>query len=254
MKQDKLILSTAKISYVVQIIAGIIGIYGIFVKLPVEHLLLREILVMETVVQFIELIYYTWLINQFKNIHYNVTTTRYFDWAVSTPIMILSTILFMIYKNKIETFDQKDVSREKNDSQNKVVKPESNTEPETPNQLSFVPIVQENSDPILKTILSNQLMLLFGYLGEKGVVSRLQGFIWGSFFFLITFAIIYVKFVGTASINHWLFWFMLIAWSLYGVAYCLQYKTKNIMYNFLDIFSKNFYGFFLVQQILQVQQ
>jgi H+/gluconate symporter-like permease len=252
MKQDKLILSTAKISYVVQIIAGIIGIYGIFIQLPAEHLLLREILVMETIVQFIELIYYTWLINQFKNIHYNVTTTRYFDWAISTPIMILSTILFMIYKNKKETFDQKDISREKNDTQNKAAKPEPETEKSI--QLSFVPIVQENSDPILKTILSNQLMLLFGYLGENGVISRLQGFIWGSFFFMITFAIIYVKFVGTASTNHWLFWFMLIAWSLYGVAYCLQYKTKNIMYNFLDIFSKNFYGFFLVQQILQVQQ
>ena len=182
MKQDKLILSTAKISYVVQIIAGIIGIYGIFIQLPAEHLLLREILVMETIVQFIELIYYTWLINQFKNIHYNVTTTRYFDWAISTPIMILSTLLFMIYKNKnkIETFDQKDISREKKDTQNKAAKPEPDTEKSI--QLSFVPIVQENSGPILKTILSNQLMLLFGYLGEKGVISRLQGLFGGHSF------------------------------------------------------------------------
>ena len=39
--------------------------------------------------------------------------------------------------------------------------------------------------------------------------------------------------------------FLLIIWSLYGFAFLLNANEKNIIYNILDIFSKNFFGLYL---------
>ena len=44
---------------------------------------------------------------------------------------------------------------------------------------------------------------------------------------------------------------MFFVWSLYGVAALLGDKLKNISYNILDIFAKNFYGLFLYFFILK---
>jgi bacteriorhodopsin len=38
---------------------------------------------------------------------------------------------------------------------------------------------------------------------------------------------------------------MFVVWSLYGVAAVFDFTTKNISYNILDLFAKNFYGLFL---------
>lgn len=223
---DHIILYTAKLSIILQIISGIIGLYGISIPLAKEHVVLREILILETIVQLIEFIYYVWLIRQFSKIQYNVTTTRYFDWMLSTPIMLISTAMFMLYR-----------TLNKNNS-----KP-----------LSLTSMIQTSSNPLGNIVGANALMLLFGYLGESGIISRIQGFIWGSLFFCISFLVLYFNFVGADSLNNTLFWFMSIIWAFYGVAYCTEYKTKNVMYNMLDIFSKNFYGFFLVYHIVQLK-
>ena len=42
--------------------------------------------------------------------------------------------------------------------------------------------------------------------------------------------------------NYALFFFFLIVWSLYGIVYKMDLKTKNITYNYLDLVSKCFVG------------
>jgi hypothetical protein len=219
-----LILNTARISLVAQIITALCGIYGIFISLTPENMILREVLILETVVQIIELIYYIWLIQHFKYISYDVTFTRYFDWVLSTPLMLISTVVFMKYKNHASD-----------------------------EILTLASVILENIQPIIWFLIANWLMLLFGFFGERKLISRRNAFIGGTIMFLLSFYFVYSNFVGQHMVNHLLFWFMFIVWGLYGVAYCFQYVTKNAMYNILDIFSKNFYGLFLFFQILSLK-
>jgi hypothetical protein len=45
--------------------------------------------------------------------------------------------------------------------------------------------------------------------------------------------------------------FLFIVWLLYGIAYLFNYKYRNVSYNILDIFSKNFYGLYIFYKILK---
>ena len=91
------ILKSAYISLAVQIIIGFIGIHGIFIPLREEDKILTNIMILETIVQFIELCFYIWITMQLSKLTYEVTYTRYFDWFISTPIMLLTTVFFMEY-------------------------------------------------------------------------------------------------------------------------------------------------------------
>jgi hypothetical protein len=94
-------------------------------------------------------------------------------------------------------------------------------------------------------------MLLFGFLTEIKKIPRNIGFIFGTLAFFYSFYVIYYNFVGSNMINQCLFFFILIIWFLYGVAFLFSYVTKNTIYNILDIVSKNFYGLFIYYNILQ---
>ena len=50
-----------------------------------------------------------------------------------------------------------------------------------------------------------------------------------------------------------IFYLLLVIWSLYGVAAMLNTIPKNLLYNLLDIVSKNFYGLFILFLILKRQ-
>ena len=84
--------NTAYVSISAQIICAIISFIGIFFKLPKNKKILTNILQLETIVQVIEGIYYYWLIKNFSNP--NITKTRYYDWFLTTPTMLLSTIIY----------------------------------------------------------------------------------------------------------------------------------------------------------------
>ena len=217
------ILKSAYISLAVQIIIGIIGIHGIFIPLREEDKILTNIMILETIVQFIELCFYIWITMQLSKLTYEVTYTRYFDWFISTPIMLLTTIFFMEYLT-YEKLGQ---------------------------TIKIKEIIEKDYVEIIKIVIANFFMLLFGFLGERKYITRVNGFILGTIAFLYSFYIIYNEFVGENTINNILFFIMFIIWSLYGVAYLFPYVTKNTMYNILDIFSKNFYGLFIYYVILQ---
>lgn len=217
------ILKSAYISLAVQLIIGLIGIHGILIPLSKKDGILTNIMILETIVQFIELTFYIWLTMQLSKLTYDVTYTRYFDWFLSTPIMLLTTIFFMEYLTYANT--------------SKIIKIKN--------------ILKTDFYRIIKIVIANFFMLLGGFLGEINVITRNNGFIFGTIAFLYSFYLIYERFVGNEYINNVLFFTMFIIWALYGVAYLFPYVTKNTMYNILDIFSKNFYGLFIYFIILQ---
>ena len=71
--------------------------FGFFIVLEPKDEILYSLLTMETVVQIIELCFYIWLIQHITSINYDMTYIRYFDWFITTPTMLISLVVFMIY-------------------------------------------------------------------------------------------------------------------------------------------------------------
>ena len=100
MKGKDLLLLTVKISLVIQVICGLIGFGGIFIPLKKKDMILRDILIIDTVVQAIEAIWYVYIALAMKHIkEETIASRRYSDWIITTPIMLLATVLFMEYDN-----------------------------------------------------------------------------------------------------------------------------------------------------------
>jgi hypothetical protein len=211
------ILLSAYISLIIQFITGVISLYGIFIPLPFKDRILREILILETIVQVIEFIFYVWLVVSFYKINYDVTYVRYFDWFWTTPVMILSTIYFFEYITYEST--------------------------------SILDITIKDFSYLSLIVICNFLMLLFGFLGEIKKIYKSISIIFGFIFLFATFYLIYDKYVGDKLLNKLLFFSMLFIWILYGIAFLLPYSKKNTMYNILDIFSKNIYSVFIFLKI-----
>ena len=209
---------TLVISIIVQIITGIIEIGAFFIKVPTAYFLIRQLLILEVVVQIIEGSFYFWLAYNFTKI-LNVTPKRYIDWAITTPTMLITLMLYLIYLNK-------------------------KTTDETSN-LEFFTLFKDNSYIFISVLLLNWLMLLFGYLGEMNIIPILLGVILGFIPFLIYYYMIYVNYVTENTNGYLLFWYFFFFWSLYGVVAGLPYYLKNSFYNILDLFAKNFFGLFL---------
>lgn len=216
------IYTSAYYSLVIQFIIAIICLLGTFIKVDNQDKILQEVLVLETVVQFIEFSFYVWLVYNFNNIKIDISVVRYYDWFLTTPTMLFALICFMVYFHK---------------------NPEHNSSTE---EMSLANIYHENSSAINKILVSNTLMLLLGYLGELNIISKVSGFLGGTFFLLYAFYYIHVTFVQNQSINKYLFWFNFILWSGYGIAYLLSHENKNNMYNILDVFAKNINGLFVL--------
>jgi len=216
------IYTSAYYSLVIQFIIAIICLLGTFIKLDDQDKILHEVLVLETVVQFIEFSFYVWLVYNFNNIKIDISVVRYYDWFLTTPTMLFALICFMVYFHK---------------------KTQQNSSTE---EMSLTNIYHENSNAINKILVSNALMLLLGYLGELNIISKFSGFMGGTFFLLYAFYYLYVTFVQDQSINKYLFWFNFILWSGYGIAYLLSHENKNNMYNILDVFAKNLNGLFIL--------
>lgn len=99
-------------------------------------------------------------------------------------------------------------------------------------------------------------MLLFGYLGEINVINLYISNFVGFIFFGLSFYVIYDKYAytdNTTEINQILFNLLIVIWALYGVAALFPTLYKNVGYNILDLFSKNFYGLFIYYNILKIK-
>ncbi len=214
-----LVKKSVLLSLLVQITTGLVQLYGLFLNLPEKHHILNSILATETIVQFVEAAFYTWLAYGLYKMK-DVTSTRYYDWVITTPMMLLATIVYFKYLESSEVF-------------------------------TFTEFIFENMYNIGLIFAYNWLMLLCGFLGETKKINMNLGIFVGFIFFGLLFKNIYENYTTTEGAMH-LYTFLIIVWSLYGVAAMMSTNLKNLMYNILDIISKNFYGLFIFYKVLQV--
>ena len=215
------------ISIIIQILTSLISLHGLFVNLKPSDHILKDILGIETFVQFIETFTYIWIILSINKIG-NMTPRRYFDWMITTPIMLISTIIYMEYMYK----------REK----------------ETNKKITLYDFLTNNCINIIVIIILNGLMLLFGYMSETGKINKYLGISLGFIAFFGVFYIIYENYGNKTESGAKLFYFVFIVWFFYGLAAMLPGIPKNISYNTLDIIAKNFYGLFIYYKILKLRQ
>ena len=136
-----------------------------------------------------------------------INETRYLDWSITTPIMLLVLVLAFLYNSK-------------------------------GGRLNFF--------TFLLILFLNYGMLYFGYLGEQDVMDKNKANMIGFIFFFALYYFIYRTFLHNNYNfdNLILYLTFLILWTMYGVLYFYDEVTKNVGYNVLDLFSKCFVGIF----------
>ena len=134
----------------------------------------------------------------------DITKTRYIDWTITTPMMLL--VLCLVLGSQI----------------NKKI------------PLSVFLIV----------LGLNYVMLYTGYLGEAHILSRPVATGAGFVAFIAMFYTIYRQFIAPKYVfeNNMLFFLFFVVWALYGVVYLLPETYKNITMNILDCTSKCLVG------------
>jgi len=173
---------------------------------------IRHILNLETAISVIAGYFYSVFVSQIdkldeesKPINWtSLTKTRYVDWSITTPIMLL-VLCYVLGTH------------------------------------SNVPV---HLPVILTVVGLDYLMLYAGYLGETEKITRWVAVITGFVAFLLMFAIIYFVFIKPKNVfaNYILCGIYFVVWSLYGVFYMFEEKYKNIGMNILDLTSKCFVG------------
>lgn len=203
------------ISLLVQGIVGIIDWLVLKIEVGTNNEFLKDLLKVELFVQFIEFIFYAWLILYFNKVSRNITPYRYLDWSITTPLMLITLSGFLLHDEK---------------------KP-----------LEFFTFISDYKDSIIKIILLNGAMLLFGLIGEFGYLNPYISTFLGFIPFVLNFKHIKETFLKSSEdkLKNTLFNWFVFFWSLYGVFALMDYNIKNTGYNILDLFSKNFFGIFL---------
>jgi len=176
--------------------------------------ILQSVLWIETAVQIIELGFYTWYSYYFSSVA-EATFYRYHDWFITTPLMLVSTMIYFDYKNKPEE------------------------------EITLESFIQEHWSDVLVVFGFNMLMLGFGYLYEIKQIDLVSSQVLGFAGFAGSFYVLWDKFASKNPENFLLYAFMFVIWALYGVAAMFTSTWKNTSYNILDVFAKNFYGIFL---------
>lgn len=218
---------TTDLSIIVQLITGIIGLQGLFINLSEKHQILHSVLTLETIVQCIEFFFYIYFLRSMSiTALEEMAAFRYFDWVITTPTMLLTTIIFFKYEEYLE----------------------NNVE----EKLEFWDFVKTHKENIIIIFVCNFFMLLFGYLGEIGAMDMKLSLILGFIFFGMTFYTIYKNYAIHSNDAMKLFYFIFTVWGIYGIAALMPTHIKNNMFNILDIFAKNFFGVYLYYRITKV--
>lgn len=209
-----LVLRTAKWSLAAQAALTLVTASSLFFSYDKQQRTLFELSALETVAQVVEFAYYVAAVFYYGGIR---TWTRYLDWVVSTPLMLTSTIAFLLYLDEpaaglAEVFNG------------------------------------ANLLPTLAILTLNWIMLAAGFLAEVGATPYRTALLsLGMAAFVGEFFVLYDNFVSDAGpVGFGLFLFTYLVWGGYGIAASLRDDDlKNVCYNALDLVSKNFYGLFL---------
>lgn len=175
----------------------------------------RNILNLETCISIVAAFFYSKFVTTIESaergenkIDYKeINRTRYIDWSITTPLMLLVLVLAFLYN------------------------------------VNGGPMAISS---YMKILALNYGMLGSGYLGEIGVLPFVPANLVGFAFFGTLFTYLYKTYLSGKNnkTNTMLFSAFLIIWSIYGVAYFMEDIPKNITYNILDLFAKCFVGIF----------
>jgi bacteriorhodopsin len=217
---------TFNLAFILLIGSSILTGFESLSTFPKEILPLKYILSIETCVTIIASIAYSFLIKSYStNQNFDLTFYRYLDWFATTPLLLISLILYLSYlKNK--------------DENNKTIDTKDDT---------FNIILKDNK--IIIIILLNLLMLSFGYMGESKVITYIFANILGFIPFIIMLYLIWKYYCNKSNIN--VFITFSILWSMYGIVYFFDNNSKNISYNILDIITKVGLGILIWYQSIQ---
>ena len=101
--QPRIVYRTAVASLLVQLAVFLVTSASFFVPLPAaEREGLEAIFALELTSQFVEMAWYTVVVCRYRTI---LTWTRYADWVVSTPLMLLSLALFFYHRRGRPVWD-----------------------------------------------------------------------------------------------------------------------------------------------------
>ena len=217
---------TFNLAYILLIGSSILTGFESLNTFPKEIVPLKHILSIETCVTIIASIAYAFLTQSYTTKqNFDLTFYRYLDWFATTPLLLLSLIIYLSYL--------------KNKDENKQT-------PETDDD-TFNIILKDNK--IIIIILLNFLMLVFGYMGETKLLNYIGANMLGFIPFILMLYLIWKHYCHSSNI--YVFIAFTIVWSLYGIVYYFDNNNKNIGYNILDIISKVGFGILIWYQVVQ---
>lgn len=204
--KDKYVTTTFYITYAFLMTTATIT----FIEaIRTKDIKIRNILNLETCISIVAAFFYGRFISEIKEgVDYKtINVTRYTDWAITTPIMLLVLVLAFLY----------------------------NTNGGPMGFTSYLVI-----------LFFNYFMLGFGYLGEIGFLEKNYANMLGFIGFFGLYYYIYIKYISGKDNfdNKILYWAFFILWIFYGVFYFMDDTTRNVGYNILDLLSKCFVGIF----------
>lgn len=210
-----MIYASAVVSLAVQFIVGIIDYLALNIDSKPKNELLKDLLRVELFVQIVEFIFYVWLLYYFRYVSANITPFRYLDWSITTPSMLILLCGFLY------------------DDENKSIR--------------LGEFLSTHTGSLIKIVLLNAAMLLFGLIGEFGYLNPYITTALGFIPFFLNFKYIKDTFlhISEDKFKYAVYYWFVFFWSLYGVFALMNHTNKNTGYNILDIFSKNFFGLFL---------
>ena len=186
----------------------VITFLATFTETAKENRYLRSALISETCVNVIAGFAYAYFMKYLyeqKLALEDVTSVRYLDWFLTTPLLLVSFALFASY-----SYDKTD---------------------------------KIDLTPLTYIIVFNLLMLYFGFMGETGKMSRYPAFFLGFISYGLLMYFLYESYVkDKGSANENVFYVFVGVWAMYGFAYLMDVQNKNITYNILDIISKAGFG------------
>ena len=166
---------------------------------------------------------YYWIINTYltsKQLNLvdwdKITTLRYIDWFITTPLLLFSFSLFLSKGEQVKNLG---------------------------NFIVFI-------------IFFDLIMISAGYLGSFNLINNTLSQFIGFFAYFVIFYSIYNKFFqGGKLLTHIIFkkiffFIMLFLWFLYGVVYNSSNYNRNAWTNILDGISKGIFGLSLAAYLL----
>ena len=193
-RQDALIMSTSRLSLCCQVVFLFVSLAGFAVPSKAWNLdFLLSLLILEETSQIIEFTYYFLVAYWFRKPL--ETYTRYFDWFLSTPVMLLSASGFLYYES-MRVFTSEDPG---------VV-------------LSLGTLITEKwNTSLLVIFVFNATMLAIGF-GIEIKQLPLAYAIPGMILLVGYYTILYLDNRRTTSLSLAVWLYMLCIWGLYGVA------------------------------------